>query len=419
MEASIILPFLLSIAIILMAARVLGSLSRYIGQPRVLGELVAGVILGPTLLNMPDWTLFHDAHIHELVLPFAEFGVLLLMFLIGVEVRLSELAKVGRIALFAGVLGAILPVFMTIPIGIAFGASFDVALFAGVTLAATSVSISAQVLLEIGHLRSKEGNALLATAIIDDILAILLVSITLAVIGGTDAIAQQSISMIILRMSLYIAVALVLSWYVVPLILQRVAKNPTIVQSHGLTTIAIITLLIFAWTAEAFGGVAGITGAFIAGLGFSRLPERAKHDIEEAIGHIAYALLVPIFFVSVGLEINLSTFPISALPLALMLLVVAILSKIIGSGLGARLGGFNQIESLRVGICMISRGEVGLIIATLGLSSGVLQQDDPMYASLFLVILLTTVATPIFVKMIFPKDDEPTHQFAKSTGAST
>jgi Kef-type K+ transport system membrane component KefB len=115
---------------------------------------------------------------------------------------------------------------------------------------------------------------------------------------------------------------------------------------------------------------------------------------------------MPIFFISVGLETDLSTFPLSALPLAIVLVLVAVISKVGGSGLGAKLGGFSNIESLRVGVCMISRGEVGLIIAALGLSSGILQQDDPLFASLFLVILLTTVFTPIFVRMVFPKSEE-------------
>ncbi|MCC6803827.1 MAG: cation:proton antiporter, partial [Anaerolineae bacterium] len=144
-----------------------------------------------------------------------------------------------------------------------------------------------------------------------------------------------------------------------------------------------------------------ITGAFIAGVGFSRAKDDIRHEIEHAASHIAYAFLVPIFFIDVGLQTDLSTFPLSALPLAGLLLLVGLVSKVGGCGLGARLGGFTNRESLQLGVCMISRGEVGLIIATLGLTSGVFRADQPLFASLFLVILLTTVVTPILVRQVF------------------
>lgn len=410
MEASTVIPFFLALAIIIFGARLFGSIARAMGQPRVLGELLAGVILGPTLLDMPHWMIFEAIHLDEMVEPLAELGVLFLMFTIGLEVELRELTKVGKVAVLAGVLGALVPVALTIPVGIYFGFSMDVALFAGVTLAATSVSISAQVLLELGHLRSKEGSALLATAIIDDILAILLVSITLALVGesASESGGTASVLIIIVRMVAYIVVALTLSWFVLPRLMNWFAKYPSIIQSQGSAALAIMFMLVFAWAAEAFGGVAAITGAFIAGLGLGRARANIKHQIEETISYIAYAFLIPVFFISVGLATDLSTFPLSALPLALVLLVVAVISKVGGSGLGARLGGFNNIEAFRVGVCMISRGEVGLIIVALGLSSGILERDNPMFASLFLVILLTTIVTPVLVRQVFPDEDETT-----------
>lgn len=407
MEENPIIPFLLALAVIIFAARLFGSVARKLGQPRVLGELIAGVLLGPTLLNMPHWLIFEHIALEGMVKELAELGVLFLMFIIGLEVELSELAKVGRVAILAGILGVLLPIAMTVPVGLGFGFGLDVSIFAGVTLAATSVSISAQVLLEIGHLRSKEGNALLATALIDDVLAILLVSITLAVIGGSAVEASNSsldLLIIIVKMGSYLVIAFLLAWYVLPKIMNWLADKPSIAQSNGIAALAIMFMLLFAWSAEALGGVATITGAFIAGMGLSRTHAHVEKRIEETSTHIAYAFLMPIFFISVGLETDLSTFPISALPLALSLMVVALISKVFGSGLGAKLGGFTNIEALRVGVCMISRGEVGLIIAALGLSSGLLTADDPLFASLFLVILLTTVVTPILVRMVFPQD---------------
>lgn len=407
METNPIIPFLLALALIILSARIFGGIARRIGQPRVLGELIAGVVLGPTLLNMPHWTMFEHIALHEMVKQLAELGVLFLMFIIGLEVEIDELVKVGRVAFIAGVLGAVLPVALTVPAGLYFGFSWQVSLFAGVVLAATSVSISAQVLLELGFLRSKEGSALLATALIDDVLAILILSITFAVIGGSgtgEVNSTANIILIVLRMTVYIVIAFSLSWFILPQVINWLSHRPSIAQSSGIAALAVVSMLVFAWAAETLGGIAAITGAFIAGVGLSGISDHYREEVEETATRIAYAFLMPIFFISVGLETDLRIFPFSALPLATVLLIIGIISKIGGCGLGAKLGGFTNIESLRLGVCMISRGEVGLIIAALGLSSGILQQDNPMFASLFLVILLTTVFTPIFVRMVFPKD---------------
>jgi Kef-type K+ transport system membrane component KefB len=171
--------------------------------------------------------------------------------------------------------------------------------------------------------------------------------------------------------------------------------------SFGNAAVAIILLLVFGWSAEYFGGVAPITGAFIAGVGLSRAHTQVKRDVDQAVSNIAYAFLVPVFFISVGLQTDLSSFPLTALPFMLLMLALAAVSKIAGCGLGARLGGFNNIESLRLGVCMISRGEVGLIIASLGLSSGMFTATDPVFASLFMVIVLTTLITPPLVRTVF------------------
>jgi Kef-type K+ transport system membrane component KefB len=264
------------------------------------------------------------------------------------------------------------------------------------------VSISAQVLWELGFLQTKEGSALLATALIDDVLAILLVSLAIAITGpdGSDVDAGALIG-IVLRMGLYIVGAVMLAWFGLPRLADWLASRPRFAQSYGIPAFALIVALLFAWSAEEFGGVAAITGAFIAGVGLSRARERLHDEILESSSYIAYAFLVPVFFVDVGLQTDLSTFPLSALPLAMILLVMALISKVGGCGLGARLGGFNNTESLRLGVCMISRGEVGLIIASLGLTAGIFRADDPLFASLFLVILLTTVLSPPLVRLVF------------------
>jgi Kef-type K+ transport system membrane component KefB len=261
------------------------------------------------------------------------------------------------------------------------------------------------VLLELGVLRTKVGNALLATALIDDVLAILLVSLAVAVsVGGAQAIQIGDLVGIIVRMAVYIAGAFVAAWFVLPRIINLLDKMPAVIQSYGHPAIALVVALLFGWSAQEFGGVAAITGAFIAGVGYSRVKEDARHQVVVAMSSIAYSFLVPIFFIDVGLETDLRAFPLSALPLAIGLLIVALISKVGGCSLGARWGGFAQRESLQLGVCMISRGEVGLIIATLGISTGVFRADQPLYTALFLVILLTTVVTPILVRQIFPAE---------------
>ena len=406
MENNPAIALFLALGIIIAAARIAGTIARRLDQPRVLGELIIGVILGPTLVDILHSSFFGlgTAHLQDTIVEFAELGVLLLMFKVGLEIHLDELLKVGVVALLAGVLGALLPVVMTLPLGSLFGYGWQQTLFAGVTLAATSVSISAQVLIELGVLRTKEGNALLATALIDDVVAILLVSLTIAITGPQSQVDPASLLVIVLRMAGYIIIAGLIAWFALPRLMNWIDSRPETKHSYGDAAVALIIVLIFGWSAEFFGGVAAITGAFIAGVGLSRARGGAKREIDVAISNISYAFLVPIFFISVGLQTDLSNYPPSALPLTGLLLIVAVLSKIIGCGLGARFGGFNRTESLRLGVCMISRGEVGLIIASLGLSSGVLTANDPMFASLFMVILLSTVITPPLVRRIFREE---------------
>ncbi len=397
-------PLMLALGLILLASRAGGAIARKLNQPRVLGQLIVGVILGPTVLDMLHWGILQGVDLQHTIKEFAELGVLLLMFNIGLEVHLSELVKVGKVAVFAGILGVVVPVAFTVAVALPGGHDMMPALFAGVTLAATSVSISAQVLLELGYLHTKEGNALLATALIDDVLAILAVSLTLVLAGAGSAEGSGDLSqfiVIIAQMVGYIVIAFLLAWYVLPRVMQWIQRRPQLSQAYGIPIFALISALLFGWAAEYLGGVAAITGAFIAGVGLSKLAPTMKHDIEQTMSHLAYVFLVPIFFIDVGLETDLSAFPLDALPFMLILLVMAVISKVLGAGLGARMGGFNLRESLRVGVCMVSRGEVGLIIISIGLSSGLLDGGSELYASLFMVILLTTVLTPPMVRWVF------------------
>ncbi len=404
MEENPVIALFLALAIIISAARGAGALARRFNQPRVFGELIVGVILGPTLIDLlhisflgPDPVL-----LEETIMELAELGVLLLMFKVGLEVHINELFEVGGVAAIAGVIGALLPVAVTMPLVMIADYSWEPALFAGVTLAATSVSISAQVLLELGVLQTKEGNALLATALIDDVVAILLISLAIAITGPEASFEVSELLGIVAQMAVYIVMAAFVAWFIIPRLVNWIHVHPKDREGYGIPAFALVVALFFGWSAEVLGGVAAITGAFIAGVGLSRTQPFIRREIEVAVSSISYAFLVPIFFVSVGLQIDLSRFPLEALPFTALMLLLAVASKVVGCGLGARVGGFSVLESLRLGVCMVSRGEVGLIIAALGISQGVFEPEDPLFAALFSVILLTTVLTPPLVRRVFP-----------------
>jgi Kef-type K+ transport system membrane component KefB len=397
-ESHLIAQLFLILALIVAAAQFAGAAARSIGQPRVFGELLAGVILGPTLLDILHWGILDDPELlSHTVEQLAELGVLFLMFTVGLEVHLKELLSVGKVALWAGVLGAALPTALGLPAVAIFDHPFESALYAGVVLSATSVSISAQTLLELGVLRTKEGMGLLATAVVDDVLAILLLSVVIATMGPNTTSSAGDVVWILVKMALYLGGSLAVAWFVLPRLFHRLYRTRQL--SSGTASFALVAALLFGWSAEVWGGVAAITGAFIAGVGLSQTNPKVKAEIENAMRSLSYTFLVPVFFINVGLHADLTQLSASALPMTALLVVVAVVSKIAGSGIGARLGGFSNDESFRLGVCMISRGEVGLIIASLGLSNGLLETD--LFQPLFVVILLSTVLTPPLVRLVF------------------
>ncbi len=384
----------LVLGIIVLAAKTAGYASSRLGQPAVLGELLIGILLGPSVLNILGWQPFADLHLGETIQQLAEIGVLLLMFSAGLEVRLDDLRRVGRVAVYSGGLGVVAPVLMATPAALLAGYNLEAALFIGMAMAATSVSISAQTMLELGVLRAKEGLALLGAAVIDDILAIILLSVLVAISVTGGGLAE--VIGVIVRLVVFVAVATAAGWFVLPWLENRVAQLSI---SSGTLALAISAALLFGWAAETLGGMAAITGAFIAGLGLGRTHGDARHTIEIGLHGLNYALLVPIFFVSIGLRTDLHQLALSDMPFALLLLALAVASKIIGSGGGARLGGFDGRSGLRVGVGMVSRGEVGLIIGSVGLQYGLIPAD--VFPQIVLVILVTTLITPPMVRWAF------------------
>ncbi len=390
------LNFIISLIIIIAAAKLSGFVSTRLGQPAVLGELLAGLILGPTVLDiLHTWpSLRLDEHLGESITLLAKLGVILLMLLAGLELNLTELLRAGRVSAAAGILGVLLPLAMGWGTARLFGVEHSQALFLGLALSATSVSISAQTLMELNVLRSRVGLALLGAAVFDDILVILLLSVAAVVYGQGTSGGLSSVLSTLGRMAAYLVIASIAGFRLVPWLTERVSRLPI---SQGMMAYVICLSLLFAWTAEALGGVAAITGAFLVGLFLGR--DHHRHEIEEGIARLAYGFFVPIFFVNIGLAVNLRAIGSNAWGFALTLTAVAILSKIIGSGAGARLTGLSNLGALRLGIGMVSRGEVGLIVASFALIQGLLSPSN-FSISVFMVIIATLI-TPIMLRAAY------------------
>jgi len=393
---SAFLQFILAIGLLIGAARLGGLVSKRLGQPGVLGELLVGVLLGPTLFDFFHLSWFTDEHLGEQILHLAELGVVFLMFLAGLEIELDEMVKTGRAAALAGLLGVVVPMSLGLGAAVLFNYPFEEALFLGIVLSATSVSISAQTLMELKVLRSREGLTLLGAAVFDDILVILVLSIFLA-LGGGAAGGAGEVLVVLGRMVLYLVVAGAAAFLVIPRLLRVVRRWPI---AQGLVSFSIVLILLFAWAAEVLGGIAAITGAFLVGLAFARSPLR--QEVEHNFSALTYGFLVPLFFVSIGLQANAREVLGPGLLFAVVLVAIAIVSKILGSGLGAWWGGLKRGEALRLGMGMVSRGEVGLIVASVGLAEGLI--DSAGFAVIVLVVLVTTLITPLMLRWSYNRE---------------
>ncbi len=414
-------PFMqlvLALAILIASSKIFGMLSTRLGQPAVLGELLAGLVLGPSLLNVLGWSFFTDTHLTENVLHMAELGVLFLMFVAGLEVKLSDLLATGKIATVSGSFGVVVPLLGGAALAWFWFADYTLtqAIFVGILLTATSVSISAQTLLELGRLRSRVGLTLLGAAVIDDILVIIIMSTFVALVsssaggGGLLTIALILISMV----AYFVAVSLI-GMRVLPWLTRKVVRWPV---SQALLSLSVVLVLLSAWSAEVLGNVAGITGAFLIGIFLGRTPYHNR--IEQEVQTITYSFFVPVFFASIGLQANLRLLDSGLIGFAVILCLVAVVTKLIGCGLGAWVAGMSRRESFQVGMGMISRGEVGLIVAAVGIKEGII--NDNIFAVTVLMVLVTTLVTPFLLRLAFAseradKPDQP-QQMPASAKAS-
>ncbi|RCK73849.1 MAG: Na+/H+ antiporter [Anaerolineae bacterium] len=395
-------PFLqltFALAIIISLAKIGGYLSFRLGQPAVLGELLVGILLGPSILDFLHLSIFTDQHLHEVIQELAEVGVMLLMFLAGLELHISELLKSTKVAILAGVLGVVLPLLMGAGGGALFNLAPKNAIFLGLTLAATSVSISAQTLMELNRLRSKIGFGLLGAAVFDDVLVVLGLSVFTA-LAMPDSGGQSGFAMIlntIVRMALFLTISSVIGYFLLPILSLKIFSLEI---SQGLISFVFVSILLFGWLADVLGQMAAITGAFLAGLWFARTSLRDR--ILSGISTIAYGIFVPVFFVDVGLNADVKTLMGGNFLLFLTLLAIAVIGKVLGAGLGAFFSGYSLQEALQLGVGMMSRGEVGLIVASVGISDGYLTTAS--FSAIVGVVIATTLITPPILRYLIQRE---------------
>ena len=282
------LEMLLPLILILVAARLAGMASRRIGMPAVLGELLAGLILGPSVLGL--------VQMNETLEGIAYIGVLLLMFIAGLETDTAQMLKVGKASTFGAIGGVILPFGAGVALGMASGMPAPATLFLAAALTATSVSVSVQVLQEVGQLRSRAGMVILGAAITDDVLGLLALSLVMSFVGQGESIAVT-----ILRLVLFFPIAIIVGRFALGPVVRWIARNHS--EEAGIALIVAVVLF-YAWSAEAWGGLAAITGAYVAGVMLGRLTE-AREWIGKSVSILGHGLFIPVFFVTVGLSTNL------------------------------------------------------------------------------------------------------------------
>jgi Kef-type K+ transport system membrane component KefB len=321
---------------------------------------------------------------------------MLLMFLAALELRLLELIHSSKVSALAGTLGVIFPLILGTITGIVFALDIQPAIFFGLIISATSVSISAQTLMELKVLRSRVGVSLLGAAVFDDILVLLVLSVFVALTQPISGEIFPNILGMILKMIFFLGISSAIGLWLIPRLSRLISNLPI---SQGLIAFTFVCILLYGWAAETVGQFAAITGAFLAGLWFGRISE--KERIHNGIATIAYGIFVPVFFINVGLSANARDIGWEGSLLLLVMLFVAVISKVLGSGLGAIIGGFTRREALQLGVGMMSRGEVGLIVATLGIEQGFIQAD--IFSAVVGVLILTTLLTPLLLRMLFPK----------------
>ncbi|MDO5574810.1 MAG: cation:proton antiporter [bacterium] len=383
------------LAIIIIFAKFFGILARKLKAPQVVGEIIAGLLIGPSLLGLVSASDF--------LVQMAEIGVVLIMFSAGLETDLKELMKTGPKAFLIACAGVFIPLIGGTLLNIAFygGAAvgsleFYKSLFIGVIMTATSVSITVQALKELGYLKGTVGTTILAAAIIDDIIGIVVLTF---VISFKDP--NQSMSKVVISTILFFVFSLIVGFIAYKIFKVVDKKYP---HTRRIPIAGLALCLAMAYIAEKFFGIADITGAYVAGIILCSI--RDSDYIAEKMDINAYMMFGPVFFASIGLKTDITSFSTEILIYSIAFVIVAMITKIIGCGLMAKLCRFNKMDSLKIGVGMMTRGEVALIVSQKGLSVGLL---EPVYfTSVILLIIASSILTPVLLKLLFSKAPEST-----------
>ena len=381
------------LAIIVIFAKFFGIIARKLKAPQVVGEIIAGLIIGPSILGLVTASDF--------LIRMAEIGVVLIMFSAGLETDLKELMKTGPIAFLIACAGVFIPLAGGTLLNIVFFGATDVgslefykSLFIGVIMTATSVSITVQALKELGYLKGKVGTTILAAAIIDDIIGIVVLTF---VIGFKDP--EQNMGRVVISTILFFVFAIIVGFIAYKIFKKADKRYP---HTRRIPIAGLAFCLAMAYIAEKYFGIADITGAYVAGIILCSI--RDSDYIAEKMDINSYMLFGPIFFASIGLKTDITNFSSAILIFSIAFVIVAMITKIIGCGLMAKLCRFSTTDSLKIGVGMMTRGEVALIVSQKGLSVGLL---DPVYfTSVILLIIISSVLTPIMLKYLYAKAPE-------------
>lgn len=376
--------FLLELAFILLSTKLLGLLTKRVKMPQVVGALMAGIVLGPACLGLVQETDF--------IKQMADLGVIILMFSAGLETDISSLKKTWKTSLIIAIMGVIVPLVSGVVVGYLFYPEENMLqhIFIGIILTATSVSITIETLKEMGKVSTNSGNAILGAALIDDILGIIGLTLVTSLAGS-----EVSLPIVLGKIVAFFVLALGVGVLVKKMFASWVNKYEK--DLRRFVIISFVICLVLAHVAETYFGVAEITGAFIAGLIISNTQH--THYIESRFETLSYIFLSPIFFASIGLQVELPEMNIGILMFTIILTIVAVFSKIAGCGMAANMCGYNKKESIQIGTGMVSRGEVALIMAAQGVPLGLMNND--LFAPIIIMVIITTVIAPILLKITF------------------
>lgn len=377
------MELLRDLTLILLATTIVGHFSTRIGVPAVIGQLLVGVVMGPALLGWLKLTSSLES--------FAQIGVIILMFIAGLESDLQLLKRYLKPSVLVAILGVIVPVAGSYLVAVSYHLPQTESLFISVIFAATSVSISVEVLKEMNALSSREGTTILGAAVVDDVLAVVILSVLVST-TGTAVGGHTSGNLLIttlLQVIYFAAIYFVVRW----LAPYLVKIGNRLLIPMGPTLMAIILCFGMAYVAEVVG-LSDVVGAFFAGIAISQTD--ALSEVDRHIEPVGYAVFIPVFFVSIGLNMDFSGIG-KQLGFIVILTVVAVLSKLIGAGGGAKLAGFSWDSSLAVGAGMVSRGEMALIIAQIGFAAKLM--GAARYSSIVTAIVLATLIAPFLLRL--------------------